>query len=312
MDVDVVIPVFNGAEFVAEAIDSVLAQTVSPHKILVVDDCSTDGTPAVLQRFGDRIKVIRHDKNRGLPASRNTGIRETESELIAFLDADDAWLPLKLEKQLAEFRENPEVGLCYTDIIECDFKLSPRNDGRKFRRRKAEHVFEELYLSAFPIPPSTVMVRREVFDVCGMFDETMLKAQDYECWLRIAMKYAISCIDQPLCFRRDNPASITNMAGMEKHMYYSFRAFELCEKAAKENKIRLPMTVTERKRLFLYRSCCEAIKWGQAKNAAFFLQKIEDMGGLGIGRKLSLLTLKWLQGMKAKARSAFLSRNKSR
>lgn len=310
MDVDVIIPVFNGEQFVTEAIESVLSQTVPPKTILVVDDCSTDGTAAVLQRFGRQIKVIRHEMNSGLPSARNTGIRASESDLIAFLDADDAWLPTKLAKQEAEFRKYPEIGLCYTDIIDCDLKLSPMNNGRKFKRRAAESVFSELYLSAFPIPPSTVMVRREVFDLCGMFDESMLKAQDYECWLRIAMKYPISCLDEPLCYRRDNPTSISNTASIEKHMYYSFRAFELCEKAAKENKIELPMKAKERKKIFLYRSCREAIKWGQAGNAAFFLEKLEEMGGLNPARRLFLVMLRFLQGLKRKARSSILDRSK--
>jgi glycosyltransferase involved in cell wall biosynthesis len=298
-NIDVIISVYNGASYIAEAIESVLLQKTAPKSIIVVDDCSTDETPSVLNYFGNNIRVIRHKQNCGLPATRNTGIRSSVSEFIAFLDADDKWMERKLEKQVAEFIKKPGIGLCYTDIIDCDSNLTPIRNGRKFKRRINEDVLKELYLKAFPIPPSTVMVRREVFDVCGLFNESMLKAQDYECWLRIAMKYSISCIDKPFCYRRDNPASITNTSSLENYVNYTFRAFDLCSAAAAKWGIELPIPLEERKKLYLYRACRESIVWSRPNDAAFFYNKLLEFGKVEISSYVTLKLLKFYMHIKS-------------
>jgi len=289
---DVIIPVYNGDAYVSKAIESVLKQQPLPRAIIVVDDCSTDQTRSVVEEFGDKIKFIRHRKNRGLPAARNTGIQGGDSELIAFLDADDAWAEGKTEKQIKAFRDNPEIGLCYTDVVECDSRLNPIRPKRGFRRREGEYVFSELFLEAFPIPPSTAMVRREAFDVCGLFDESMLKAQDYECWLRIAMKFSISCIPEALCLRRNNPNSITNTSSLEKESHYTLRAFDLCAQAASKWNIQLPLNLQERKRLYFYRRLRESIKWHNDQAVIFFQGKLSDLGGMRFGERIELNLIK--------------------
>jgi glycosyltransferase involved in cell wall biosynthesis len=289
---DVIIPVYNGAAYVSEAIESVLKQRPLPRAVIVVDDCSTDQTRSVLEEFGDKIKFIRHGKNRGLPAARNTGIQAGDSDLIAFLDADDAWAERKIEKQIKAFKDNPEIGLCYTDVIECDSRLHPIRPKRGFRQREGEHVFSELFLKAFPIPPSTAIVRREAFDVCGLFDESMLKAQDYECWLRIAMKFPMSCIPEALCLRRNNPNSITNTSSLEKESHYTLRAFDLCAQAASKWNIQLPLNLRERKRLYFYRRLRESIKWHNDQAEIFFQGKLSKLGGLRLSERFELHLIK--------------------
>jgi glycosyltransferase involved in cell wall biosynthesis len=289
---DVIIPVYNGAAYVSEAIESVLTQQPLPRTIIVVDDCSTDQTRNVLEEFGDKIKFIRHGENRGLPAARNTGIQAGDSGLIAFLDADDAWAEGKIEKQITAFRDHPEIGLCYTDVVECDSRLNPIRPKRGFRRREGENVFDELFLKAFPIPPSTAMVRREAFDACGLFDESMLKAQDYECWLRIAMKFPISCIPEGLCLRRNNPNSITNTSSLEKESHYTLRAFDLCAQAASKLNIQLPLNLQERKRLYFYRRLCESIKWHNDQAEIYFQGKLSDLGGMRLPERIELNLIK--------------------
>lgn len=299
-DLDVVIPVHNGAAFVAEAIESVLKQQSLPKAVIVVDDCSTDQTHSILEGFGRRIKLIRHGKNLGLPAARNTGIRAGGSGLIAFLDADDAWVEGKIEKQIRTFRDDPKIGLCFTGIVECDSRLNPIRLWRAFKKREGEYVFNELYLESFPIPPSTVMVRREVFDACGLFDESMLKAQDYECWLRIAMKFPISCIPEGLCLRRDNPNSITNTSSLEKEVHYTLRAFDLCAETAQKWNIRLPLDLRERKRLYFYRRVCESINWQKYQAEMFFRKKVLESGGMSFSEDLRLRMLKAKERVKEK------------
>lgn len=272
--VDVIIPSYNGLPYLLDAIASALLQTRRPNRIIVVDDGSTDGTLERLERFNGSIDVIVHPENRGLPAARNTGLRASDAPLVAFLDADDVWLPGKLERQVKEFVDAPSIGLVYGSLLDCDMSLTPLGPPRKVRPKRAEWVFDELYLKAFAMPPSTVMVRREVFERSGYFDETMRKAQDFECWLRIAMDYPISAVPEPLCLRRVNPQSITATTGLERGIGYVFRVFDLCGAAAERKGVRLPMSVEARKRLFLWRSLRDSLLGNDAGSFRFFLSKL--------------------------------------
>src|SRR5436190_9018266 len=110
--VSVVIPTYNYARYLGAAIDSALQQTHAPLEVIVVDDGSTDDTPRLLDGYGDRIRVIRQ-KNSGVAAARNAGVREARGELIAFLDSDDLWKPRKLELQIARFEADPGLGLVH-------------------------------------------------------------------------------------------------------------------------------------------------------------------------------------------------------
>lgn len=306
MKVDVIIPAFNSANWVADAVKSALNQTLPASRIIVVDDGSTDDTPEVLDRFGSRVEILSHTWNRGLPAARNTGIKAGESELVAFLDADDVWARDKLEKQVKEFQGDEPPGLCYTSIVECDRDLSPFRL-RKFRRRQREMVFDELFVNAFPIPPSTVMVRRSVFETCGLFDESMLKAQDYEFWLRVAMRYTISCLEEPLCYRRVHGGSITSCSYYEKDLHYSFRAFELCSEAAQRAGVALPMGVRERKVLFLRSGFREYARWGDARGKEFFERKLVELGEFSALDRIYSLATGAMWGLKRKAIELFVA-----
>jgi glycosyltransferase involved in cell wall biosynthesis len=113
--VSVVIPSYNSAHHISETLESVFSQSYRPHEIIVVDDGSTDDTRAVLEKYSDRIIYV-YQKNAGEPAARNTGIRRASGEFIAFLDADDLWLPNKLTLQMDYFEKHPEVDLVYTDM----------------------------------------------------------------------------------------------------------------------------------------------------------------------------------------------------
>jgi len=258
--VTAIIPAYNAAEYVGDAIRSVLEQTLIPESVLVIDDGSTDDTPRVLETFGDRIRVIRQE-NRGLPGARNTGIRAATTPLLGFLDADDAWLPDMVAEQVSEFAAQPTTGLCFTDLHDCDHRLEPQGT-RGYRRRCAESVFEELYLDAFPMPPSTVFVRREVFDTAGLFDESMRMKQDIECWLRIAMHSRVSCLDRPLLLRRTHGASITQSADPARNMAFELLVFEKCGRAAEEHGVPLPMTVEDRQTVLLRRRLRDFLRYG--------------------------------------------------
>jgi glycosyltransferase involved in cell wall biosynthesis len=284
--VSVVIPAYNSAHLLPDAVRSVLGQTRPPDEVIVVDDGSTDDTPSVLAEFGNRLRIVAHAENRGLPAARNTGIRAATGSLIALLDADDAWLPRMVEKQVEEFARHPDLGLCFTALQDCDAALRPHGKAWPKRRRSAEWVFEELYLHAFPMPPSTVFVRRAVFDQAGYFDESMIKKQDIECWLRIAMLFKVSCINEPLCLRRLHPGSLTNAKSVEENLYYEDRLFTLCGAAAQRFGVHLPLDVGARQALLHRRRMFEMLSYCDLDAARVYLAAMHRDGPLPMRDRL--------------------------
>ncbi len=194
--VTVIIPTFNRASVVVRAIRSVLGQTCQDWELIVVDDCSTDGTEQSVSGFSDhRISYIRHDRNRRAGAARNTGIRHAQGEYVAFLDSDDEWLPEKLQYELEVLRNSdPEVGLVYTGKMILD------ESGSVLAVRmptKSGWVYDALLDWDFIGSCSRVTVRREVLDRVGGFDETFVNCQDYDLWLRVARASKIACV--PYC-----------------------------------------------------------------------------------------------------------------
>jgi glycosyltransferase involved in cell wall biosynthesis len=194
--VTVVIPVFNRPAQVDRAIRSVLAQTYQDFEIVVIDDGSTDETTAVVAAFEDpRITLIRHERNRGGSAARNTGIRAGTAPYIAFLDSDDEWLPTKLERQLEVFgRSGDQLGLVYTgaDRVEADGTVQrhiPRAIANLPFALLTENVIGETSLG---------MVRRSAFDVTGVFDESLPAAQDMDMWLRLCERFSADFVPEAL------------------------------------------------------------------------------------------------------------------
>jgi len=220
--VSVIIPTYNCAAYLDESIRSVLAQTYVTYEIIVVDDGSTDNTRTVLAPFWDRIHYV-HQENRELSAARNTGIREARGDLIAFLDADDVWLPTKLELQVQTLQGQPAAGWAFADFL--DFDDSGVTGGSRFstwpgvrewfdRHRVGDGgiacgpMYVDL-LKANWIHASSVMVRRNVLAVVGLFDEACRVGEDYDLWLRIAQRYPVLCLGGVLTGYRFRPQSMS-------------------------------------------------------------------------------------------------------
>jgi glycosyltransferase involved in cell wall biosynthesis len=205
--VSVVIPSYNSARFVAGAIDSALAQTYWPLEIVVVDDGSTDNTAEVLAPYGDRIRVLRQE-NRGLAGARNCGLRAAKGDLIALLDADDQWLPEKLEKQVALLGD-PDVGL-----VHCAFWHWRPDTDERIRRDligRARYVgdcYERLF-TANGVLPSTALFRRACLDRAGLFDERLRSVEDLDLWYRMARHFRFAYVDEPLALYRLHGDSLT-------------------------------------------------------------------------------------------------------
>jgi glycosyltransferase involved in cell wall biosynthesis len=226
MLVSTVIPAYNYARFVGRAIDSVLAQTHRDVECIVVDDGSTDDTPAVLARYGDRIRAIRQE-NRGLSATRNTGIKASRGELIALLDADDEWKPEKLATQLPVLANDPDVAAvgCACDYLDIEgrsigsgFKPSPERGAAGLRAVATRKSFVSSSSSG-------AVIRRRVLDEVGLFDETLTAAEDWDMWLRIAARYAIVNLPEVLVrVHRHNTGSFRNAAKMQTNQQKVYEA----------------------------------------------------------------------------------------
>lgn len=197
--VSVIMPAYNYANYLPEAIQSVLNQTFRDFQLLIVDDGSTDNTREVVRRFLHNPKVrYVYQENRGLAATRNTGVKSTHGEVVAFLDADDVWLEQKLQKQVEVMDSKPEVGLVYTDVHFIDGQGKILTD-RQWARRRKKTMFEDLLFSnVITGSGSSSVVRRECFDKVGSFDESFRSLEDLDLWLRIARHYEFERVDERL------------------------------------------------------------------------------------------------------------------
>lgn len=189
--VSVVIPAYNCEDYVAEAIDSVLAQTYGNFEIIVVNDASTDGTAAVLGRYEreEGIRVMTHGHNKGLAAARNTGIRAARGEWITFLDADDVWRPEKIQYHLDILRRHPDLVFISNDGMRFRDGEVPRFPPLPKSPRLRRVGWKELLLGRGPFSGSNATVKRECLEEVGLFDERLRAAEDRDMWIRIARRY---------------------------------------------------------------------------------------------------------------------------
>jgi glycosyltransferase involved in cell wall biosynthesis len=208
--VSVVIPTYNYGHFLAGALDSVLAQTFRDFDIVVVDDGSTDDTPEVMKPYLKLpfVKYVRTPHRAcGCSAPKNTGVRESSGELLAFLDADDRWLPTKLEKQVALFRAGgPDLGVVYTrrSFIDPDGRPIPGKQRKALRGDVLAAMFHRPFVCW-----SSCMVPRRVFDDVGLTDESLRNSEDYDLWLRVGMKYRFDFVDEALVLYRTGHANMS-------------------------------------------------------------------------------------------------------
>lgn len=185
-DVSVIIPSYNRASFLKRSIESVLDQQLKV-ECIVVDDGSTDETSTLLDHYRTRIRVLRHDENKGVSAARNTGIRAATGNWLMFLDSDDEWLPEKIEAQCAYSRAYPFFSLLQSQErwIRHDKALA-----QKAYHQKKEGFIWELCLARCLISPSSVMIDRRLFDDVS-FDESLPACEDYDLWLHFSRRYLL-------------------------------------------------------------------------------------------------------------------------
>jgi glycosyltransferase involved in cell wall biosynthesis len=211
--VSVIIPTYNRAALVRQALASVKAQTYRDFEIVVVDDGGTDDTYEVLS--ADReLRVLRHPSRRGVSAARNTGIAAARGKWLAFLDSDDLWLPDKLARQMLLFEGAPELLICQTD--ETWVRRGGRVNKPAAHRKVAGRIFLPS-LSRCMISPSAVMLHRRLLADHGAFDETLSAAEDYDLWLRLTWRYEVGLVDEPLVIKRGgHPDQLSAQWGIDR------------------------------------------------------------------------------------------------
>ncbi|MFG6340242.1 MAG: glycosyltransferase [Lachnospiraceae bacterium] len=215
--VSIILPTYNRAHCIGRAVESVLDQTYSAWELLVIDDGSTDNTEERIAAYAasdGRVRYCRQARNGGVSAARNEGIRQARYEYIAFQDSDDAWRADKLEKQMRVFEESPEAGLVYCAM------QGTRQDGSAVRvpdasidRRLLHGNLYELLLQGNVIGAPAAVVRRACMEQCGGFDETLSCLEDWELFLRIAEKYEIGYVDEPLVDADFHEGGVSSHAG---------------------------------------------------------------------------------------------------
>lgn len=183
--VSIITPTYNSAKYLPRAVTSALNQTYPDLELIVINDGSTDDTQEILKPyFKDKRLKYFYQSNRGIASARNLGIEKSSGRFIAFLDADDEFLPTKIERQLKTLKEKPDYGVCYSDILHF-YDTNPRKFFHHRYSYPSGNLFEPLLKKQF-INPLSVFVRREVIEKYGLFDETLRHTEDWDLWLRWA------------------------------------------------------------------------------------------------------------------------------
>ena len=198
--ISVILPTHNRGHSIARAIQSVLDQTYSNLELIVVDDGSTDNTEEIVNAYKDRrIRYIRHEVNRGAGAARNTGLKLSRGAFIAFQDSDDEWLPEKLQKQIDVYlHATPDIGVVYTDMYRISemgktkyWKSPVIKKGRLINPKTLDYQTQGLGIQS-------TLIRRDCFNIVGLFDENLPRWIDLELFIRLSKYYEFICIRDPL------------------------------------------------------------------------------------------------------------------
>ncbi|MFH1413960.1 MAG: glycosyltransferase [Candidatus Omnitrophota bacterium] len=203
--VSVIIPTYNSGRYIEEAVASVLNQTYTNYELLIVDDGSTDNTVELLKKYKGRFRYY-YQRNQGIVAARNLALENSTGEFVAFLDADDLWLPEKLGVQMRVMREQPNLAFVYS----CVYTIDESGKTIRYWDNKDEKImdFNRLYDKNF-ICCSSVLLRRSCLERSGRFDPRVKMSQDWDLWLRLAKNFNFKFINQFLAKYRIHPSNIS-------------------------------------------------------------------------------------------------------
>ena len=260
--ISVIIPTYNRAGCLGDAIDSVTAQTFRDYELIVVDDGSTDNSEDLV-KARDGIRYFRMTENAGVSKARNMGIKHARGKFICFLDSDDLWVEDKLERQINFMESDDEPAVCYTDEI---WVRNGRrvNSGKRHRKFSGDILANCLALCI--ISPSSVMLRAEVFDAIGLFDETLPACEDYDLWLRLSARFPIQFIPRKLIVKTGGHADQLSRKydAMDRFRVYAIDKL-LCQAALKSETRRLAIETLIEKCGILSQGCVKRNKNAEAR-----------------------------------------------
>ena len=222
--VSIIMPTYNTAKFISETIESVLAQTYPNWELIIVDDCSTDDTDAVVCPYlvDDRIRYIKNEKNSGAAVSRNRALREAKGKWVAFLDSDDLWFPEKLEKHISFMKDNG-YHFSYTNYVEIDEESKPNGKSVTGPKRITKHgMYNYCWMGCL-----TVMYDAETVGLIQITD--IKKNNDYAMWLKVCKKADCYLLDETLAKYRKRSGSISNH-GYGKLIKWHYKLYREAEK----------------------------------------------------------------------------------
>lgn len=193
--ISVIIPCYNRADMVGEAMDSILQQDYKHHEIIVVNDGSTDDLESALSPYLEKIIYLDKKKNEGVSAARNDGVKISTGRYITFLDSDDVWLPNKSKSQLELLEKNNASGMA---VGACSYIDINQNPILSSTYPLKSITYNDLAIfTAIPGSTSNVLIRKSVLDDVGCFDTDIHAGEDRDLWMRIAYKYPISIVSEP-------------------------------------------------------------------------------------------------------------------
>ncbi|MBN2018002.1 MAG: glycosyltransferase [Candidatus Cloacimonetes bacterium] len=222
--VSVVIPTYNCADYITEAVDSVLNQTYKEIEVVVIDDGSTDQTKHILSVYNDKIMYL-YQENHGVAVARNKGIEVSNGDYISFLDSDNKWLPDLLADSVAILENKPDIGLVHSGKIRINENGDVIEDHsqKKGIKHLSGYIYKNLLLRKANFNLSSVVVRMKCIEEVGMFDVNLSKigCEDRDFFIRIAKKYKIQYINKPLYLGRFRESSMSaNYTNMMRGRYY--------------------------------------------------------------------------------------------
>lgn len=210
--VTAIVVVFNGEKYLRQCIDSILNQDYQPLEILVIDDGSTDSTMQIIKSYGKKIRSY-HQVNSGIAEARNKGIELANGDYIAFLDADDIWIPGKISTQITVFRKYPHYDVVYgnfkrisASVVNNDLETQPMKP--EIDKNWSGCLYPRMLMDSW-VHIITAMAPKKIFIDVGGFDPDKKIGEDYDFWIRVSKKYKMTKIPYPLALYRDNPSSIT-------------------------------------------------------------------------------------------------------
>jgi glycosyltransferase involved in cell wall biosynthesis len=285
--VSVIIPTFNRSQKIVRAVRSVLNQDFREFEIVVVDDGSSDNTSAALNDYMSFIRYLRQPVNRGVSTARNRGVKSSAAPWISFLDSDDYWLEEKLQVQMEFFERNPSAVACQTQEIW--IRRGRRVNPKTKHKKPSGDIFKQS-LKLCLVSPSSIILRRSLFEEVGFFDEALPAGEDYDLWLRISCRYPVYLIDKEL---------VVKEGGHEDQLSRRFGSLDRFRIRAIVKLIKSGILTVDQTRVALeelsikcriYGNGC--IKRGRMEEGYFYLslpQKLTDNGDALLNRSMPFL-----------------------